>query len=145
MSNNNLTKMASFKILLVVALVAFIGSTDAALKCMDKAAGKTKDCGADKKSCVITGTITMTGPKPTGITVTKKECATKDLDGATKLFVPPAEIKADAEVSFFCIADDCNKEKEIKDILKEDDGPKTLLLLPPLPSVWSWPVLPFKV
>ena len=68
----------------------------------------------------------MTGPKPTGITVTKKECATKDLDGATKLFVPPAEIKADAEVSFFCIADDCNKEKEIKDILKEDDGPKTL-------------------
>merc|ERR1712051_79315 len=54
-------KMASFKILLVVALVAFIGSTDA-LKCkVGKGAdAKDTDCTApNDKSCKIAATITI--------------------------------------------------------------------------------------
>merc|ERR1739842_24184 len=117
-------KMASFKILLVVALVAFIGSSDA-LNCMDKATGKTKVCAGAEKSCVIKAKITLTDAKPTGTVVTAQACDAKDLKGATKFFVVPAEIVNDAEVSFYCTADDCNVEKEIKDILK-DDSAKTI-------------------
>merc|ERR1712203_311745 len=119
-------KMASFKILLVVALVAFIGSSDA-LKCLTKQASgpaKSADCG-DKKSCVITANITLTGAKPTGTVVTKQECIAKDLGEATKMFEVPVAIVNNAVVSFYCKADDCNAEKEITDVLKED-GPETL-------------------
>ena len=79
--SNILTKMASFKILLVVALVAFIGSTGKkhhhiqyffpkimyflivldALKCMDtvgrSSAAKSVDCADGETSCFITAKI----------------------------------------------------------------------------------------
>ena len=41
------------------------------------------------------------------------------------LFETPVEIKNDAEVSFYCKADDCNVEEGIKAAFK-DDGPLTL-------------------
>ena len=40
-------------------------------------------------------------------------------------FQTPLEIVNDAEVSFYCNADDCNVEQGIKDAFK-DDGPLTL-------------------
>merc|ERR1712203_547685 len=108
-------KMASFKILLVVALVAFIGSSDAALKCLDKATGKTADCG-EKKSCLITATITKL--KPAAINITKQECVAGEL--AKNKFVVTGEIKDGAEVSFNCKDEDCNKDQAIKGVLRED-------------------------
>merc|ERR1739838_82915 len=113
-------KMASFKILLVVALVAFIGSTDA-LKCMDKATSATKECAAAEKSCVITAKITLTGDKPSLGAVTKQACDAKALEATTtKFFEHPEKIVNDAEVSFYCTADDCNVDQAIKDVLKEN-------------------------
>merc|ERR1711971_390802 len=109
-------KMASFKILLVVALVAFIGSSDA-LKCLTKkgaAAAATAEC-AEKKSCLITATIKL---KPAATTITKQECVANEL--AKKKFVVPEEIKDGAEVSFHCKDPDCNTEQAIKGVLRED-------------------------
>merc|ERR1711971_485094 len=110
-------KMASFKILLVVALVAFIGSSDA-LNCVTKkgsAAAATAKCGDDKKSCLITATIKL---KPAEATVTKQECVAGE--SAKNKFKIPAEIKDGAEVSFYCKQEDCNKDIVIKQVLKED-------------------------
>merc|ERR1712203_1054563 len=114
-------KMASFKILLVVALVAFIGSSDA-LKCLTKQASgpaKSADCG-DQKSCVITAKITL---EPAATVVTKQACDAKDLgETTTKKFEVPDPIVKDSEVSYYCKADDCNVEQEIKNVLKEDSA-----------------------
>merc|ERR1739838_66914 len=117
--SNILTKMASFKILLVVALVAFIGSTDA-LKCMDKATSATKECAAAEKSCVIAAKITLTGEKPSLGAVTIQGCFAKDLGGLTKEFLHPVEIENDSEISFLCTTDNCNVGKEITKVLKEN-------------------------
>merc|ERR1712008_529895 len=125
MGNNILTKMASFKILLVVALVAFIGSTDAALKCMVKpasGAAVSTDCGA-KKSCVIKAKITAF--KPANIGVTEAKCDDEDLGvNKTKKFDEPNAIAVGGVVTFYCKADNCNEAK-IKAIVK-DDGALTI-------------------
>merc|ERR1712172_175151 len=117
-------KMASFKILLVVALVAFIGSSDA-LKCMVKAgagAAVSTDC-AGKTSCKITAKITLNGAKPEGTAVTAQACDDRDLKEATKLFEPiPAEIVKDAVATFYCKDDDCNVDAEIKAAFKADSA-----------------------
>merc|ERR1711934_199554 len=114
-------KMASFKILLVVALVAFIGSTDA-LKCMDtvgrSSAPTSAECAAAEKSCKITAKITLTGAKPSLGAVEKQACVADAL-GATR-FETPEEIVNNDLVSFYCKADDCNVAEEITKVLKED-------------------------
>merc|ERR1739838_392661 len=119
--SNILTKMASFKILLVVALVAFIGSTDA-LKCMDtvgkSSAPVSAECAKHETSCMITAKITLTGAKPTLGAVTIQACVAKDL-GAKK-YETPEEIVNNDLVSFYCKADDCNVAEEITKVLKED-------------------------
>merc|ERR1712153_178908 len=112
-----------FKILLVVALVAFIGSIDA-LNCTDKATGKTKKCADAKKSCVIEATITTLDPVAT--VVTKQACDGKNLEKTPKEFVIPKEVKDGGKVTFYCNADNCNAEKEIKGIIVKGDGPKTI-------------------
>merc|ERR1712153_273092 len=112
-----------FKILLVVALVAFIGSIDA-LNCTDKATGKTKKCADAKKSCVIEATITTLDPVAT--VVTKQACDGKNLEKNPKEFVIPKEVKDGGKVTFYCNADNCNAEKEIKGIIVKGDGPKTI-------------------
>merc|ERR1739838_829164 len=121
--SNILTKMASFKILLVVALVAFIGSTDA-LKCMDtvgkSSAPKSAECAAAEKSCVIKAKITLTGDKPSLGDVTIQACNAKDLGDLTTKFEHPVKIVNDAEVSFYCTTDDCNVDQAIKGVLKEN-------------------------
>merc|ERR1711956_18974 len=94
-SNNILTKMASFKILLVEALVAFIGSTDAALKCMVKPAGTgpavSTDCGV-KKSCKIEATITTF--EPAAVVVTNQACDDEVLGAnTTSKFDVPTTLK----------------------------------------------------
>merc|ERR1712008_190038 len=128
-SNNILTKMASFKILLGVALVAFIGSTDAALKCMVKpasGAAVSTDCGAKSwyaESCVIKAKITAF--KPANIEVTEAKCDDEDLGvNKTKKFDEPNAIAVGGVVTFYCKADNCNEAK-IKAIVK-DDGALTI-------------------
>merc|ERR1712086_948645 len=112
-------KMASFKIFLVVALVAFIGSTDA-LKCKKKG-GPEETCGDGKTTCVIEVKLTMTGTKkPTFGSVEKQECITKDLGNLTKKFDIPPKIDAGDSITFYCNTAECNVQKEIKNILKED-------------------------
>merc|ERR1712195_63857 len=123
-------KMASFKILLVVALVAFIGSTDA-LKCMESVEGKEKTCGDDAKSCVIEATIKIANKKGT-IVFAKQGCDKKDLAG----FVVPAalhDLKEDAELQlpYYCKEDNCNIEKAIKDEIETKEKMTALLVANP--------------
>merc|ERR1712008_114150 len=118
MGNNILTKMASFKILLVVALVAFIGSTDA-LKCKKVGDTNGETCGEDKKSCVIEVKLKLTAGKPEiDGAVVKQACDATDLGKATKKFAVPAAIAAATKVSFYCKEDDCNVKKAIEDQFK---------------------------
>merc|ERR1712086_1024987 len=115
-------KMASFKILLVVALVAFIGSSDA-LKCKVKTGAPL--CVAPKNiSCEIEATITTFNP--VAITVTKQECSNKVLEAkTTKKFDEAPELKKGGKVTFYCKADDCNVKTAIEGIIK-DDAAKTI-------------------
>ena len=48
--------------------------------------------------------------------VTKAECSTKDLAGATKFFEATPGNRL-YYINFYCIAADCNKDKEIKDLI----------------------------
>merc|ERR1711971_71207 len=116
-------KMASFKILLVVALVAFIGSSDA-LKCMDtvgrSSAAKSVDCADGETSCFITAKITLAGAKPSLGDITKQACNAKKLGELTKKFEHPEKIENDSEVSFYCTTDDCNVAEEITKVIKEN-------------------------
>merc|ERR1739844_834495 len=84
-------KMASFKILLVVALVAFIGSSDA-LRCKVKTganAAVDTDCASpNNKSCKIEATITI-ATQQGAIKSVVQACADKDLGELTKKFVVP--------------------------------------------------------
>merc|ERR1712166_39727 len=115
-------KMASFKIFLVVVLVAFIGSTDA-LKCIDTTSGKPEVYEDKHKSCVIVAKIALEGSplvKPKFDHVTKQACDAKDLKNFTKEFIIPEKIEAGDSITFYCKANGCNMEKEIKDILKEN-------------------------
>ena len=43
-----------------------------------------------------------------------------------KEFVIPKEVKDGGKVTFYCNADNCNAEKEIKGIIVKGDGPKTI-------------------
>ena len=53
--------------------------------------------------------------------VTKQACDAKALEATTtKFFEHPEKIVNDAEVSFYCTADDCNVDQAIKDVLKEN-------------------------
>merc|ERR1712060_145462 len=113
------SKMASFKILLVVALVAFIGSSDAALKCMVKEganAAVSTACADTEKSCKITAKITLNGAKPEGTVVTAQACDATEVEK----FEVPAAIVKDSVVSFYCKATDCNVEQKIKETFKKE-------------------------
>merc|ERR1711971_918845 len=126
-------KMASFKILLVVALVAFIGSSDA-LKCMDDGDGDgdaaTKDCADGDKSCNIEAKITIADKKATVKEITKQACHTKDLEGKTKVFVIPEALHdlkdGEVDLPYYCSADDCNIKKAIDDAIAENNMAATL-------------------
>merc|ERR1712008_137555 len=114
-------KMASFKILLVVALVAFIGSTDA-LKCKVKtgaSAAVDTDCvEPNDKSCKIEATITITGKKGT-IKSVAQSCDAKDLGESTLKFVVPVDLHdlkeaAEVKLPYYCKADNCNVKAPIE-------------------------------
>ena len=63
----------------------------------------------------------MTGTKkPTFGSVEKQECITKDLGNLTKKFDIPPKIDAGDSITFYCNTAECNVQKEIKNILKED-------------------------
>merc|ERR1712083_820655 len=50
-------------------------------------------------------------------------CDAKDLgETTTKKFETPDPIVKDSEVSYYCKADNCNVEQEIKNVLKEDSA-----------------------
>ena len=58
--------------------------------------------------------------KPTFGNVEKQECVTKDLGNLTKKFDIPPKIDAGDSITFYCNTAECNVQKEIKNILKED-------------------------
>merc|ERR1739848_69456 len=128
-------KMASFKILLVVALVAFIGSSDA-LRCKVKEganAAVDTDCKSpNDQSCKIEATITIAaqaGTIKTGSVA--QSCSNEKLgDKTTKFDVPDAlhELKdGEEKLPYYCKADLCNVNKPIEDAIKTKEAMAKLL------------------
>merc|ERR1711997_1260272 len=124
-------KMASFKILLVVALVAFIGSSDA-LKCkVGAGAGAVDtDCKPEEKSCKIEATITIAAKAGT-IKRVVQSGATENLEDKTKKFVVPEALHAltdgEQKLPYYCKADLCNVNKPIEDAIKDKEAMAKLL------------------
>merc|ERR1711935_365429 len=124
-------KMASFKILLVVALVAFIGSTDA-LKCQ-KLGGTEETCVTpNDKSCAIEAKIKITaGAGAIVEPLTKQGCNAKVVEG-TKKFVVPEELHdlkegAVVPLPYYCNTDNCNTKKAINDEIEKKEKMAALL------------------
>merc|ERR1711935_472767 len=130
-------KMASFKILLVVALVAFIGSSDA-LKCKVGAGAGAVDTtctSPNDGSCKIEATITITGQKGT-IKSVAQSCAAKDLGKSTVKFVVPVDLHdlkeaAEVKLPYYCKADNCNVKAPIEAEIKTKELMAALLLKNP--------------
>merc|ERR1711935_363782 len=128
--------MASFKILLVVALVAFIGSSDA-LKCKVGAGAGAVDteCKPTEKSCKIEATITITGKKGT-IKSVAQSCDAKDLGESTLKFVVPVDLHdlkeaAEVKLPYYCKADNCNVKTPIEAEIKTKELMAALLVKNP--------------
>merc|ERR1712008_648631 len=131
-------KMASFKILQVVALVAFIGSTDA-LKCKVKtgaSAAVDTDCvEPNDKSCKIEATITITGKKGT-IKSVAQSCDAKDLGESTLKFVVPVDLHdlkeaSEVKLPYYCKADNCNVKAPIEAEIATKEKMAALLVANP--------------
>merc|ERR1711935_928680 len=130
-------KMASFKILLVVALVAFIGSSDA-LKCKVCAGAGAVDTtctSPNDQSCKIEATITITGKKGT-IKSVAQSCDAKDLGESTLKFVVPVDLHdlkeaAEVKLPYYCKADNCNVKTPIEAEIKTKELMAALLLKNP--------------
>merc|ERR1712088_657692 len=129
-------KMASFKILLVVALVAFIGSSDA-LKCkVGTGAGAVDtDCKTEEKSCKIEATITIAA-KAGSIKSVVQSCDTKDLKELTKKFVVPVELHdleegAVVKLPYYCSEELCNVQAPIEAEIKTKEKMAELLTANP--------------